>query len=174
MSQSVQKYGRPIFYLIVLVGVAWFLNRHMTRKAGREKYLAAVEHINAQTFGEAIPLLKEAEQKARKGSDTEALSAIAKHLAMAYSGEGRKLTRARKYDDALPLLKQVHKYDKEIAKKDGVYRHIGECYRKKKKASTKTAVKYMKKAVEENPDDSMAKMLLKQYEKRLEDLKKKT
>lgn len=165
-----KKYGRPIFYVLLLIGVAWYLNRFMNSKAARENSLKAVEHINAGEYSQALPLLEVAEVKASNGGDAETIEFVKRHLAITLSGLGQKLMEEKKHEEAIPLLKRVHGYSREIGKVNSVYRHLGECFRSLPKPKTKTAIEYMELALKETPGDTMAAMLLKQYQNRLKEL----
>jgi len=160
------KIIRPVIYVLIIGGAVWYFLQHRKQAAAREQFNAAVEHINARKYQEAIDALEAV--PAREVGDDELLAKKETHLAMAHAGLGEALFKKKQYKEAVAHLERVPELSEAEADEKGVWLLLGKCYREL--GSTSQAVAALKNAVRADNGNREAKLLLGRYENRLQAL----
>jgi tetratricopeptide (TPR) repeat protein len=163
---------RPVVYLVLLVGIIWYVMNFQQKRAAREAYNKAVQLVSDGKHEKAVDALRQIRN--RQVDDPELNAMVAAHLAMAQAHLGASLAvkgdhaeALRRFDKALDSADEVDRLlpdlDREAREKaeskvtsalrnNQVYYNIALCLvQRSSEPSEKTlrqALKYLERARE--------------------------
>ncbi|MHC4872596.1 MAG: tetratricopeptide repeat protein [Planctomycetota bacterium] len=161
------KAARIIVIIAVLAGGGFYYYNFSKKKAAIDANNLAKKQIEDGDFAGAIERLDKVYKEAEKHADIK--ESIDQLYVLAYAGHGKELLTGKKYSESIAAYNKISKYSSEASRKERVNFNVGYCYANMKvtRKNTQKAVKYLGKALKENPKDNEVKLWVKRCDARM-------